>query len=97
MNRRKLLTFIGLAPLAPIAAWAKPIDDRWYPKPGLVPFGPFVPDKSDYIDTLAADGPRRYRWVENDTRLVCENHHDKAWPDECDCGPGMRYGDTLRS
>lgn len=22
--------------------------------------------------------------------LVCENHHDKAWPDECDCGPGMR-------
>lgn len=23
-------------------------------------------------------------------RLVCENHRDKAWPDECDCGPGMR-------
>lgn len=21
--------------------------------------------------------------------LVCENHRDKAWPDECDCGPGM--------
>lgn len=29
-------------------------------------------------------------------RLVCENHRDKAWPEECDCGPGMRYGDTLR-
>ncbi len=23
------------------------------------------------------------------TRLVCENHPDKAWPDECNCGPGM--------
>jgi hypothetical protein len=22
-------------------------------------------------------------------RLVCEWHHDKAWPNECDCGPGM--------
>lgn len=22
-------------------------------------------------------------------RLVCENHPTKAWPDECDCGPGM--------
>jgi hypothetical protein len=21
--------------------------------------------------------------------LVCENHRNKAWPDECDCGPGM--------
>lgn len=21
--------------------------------------------------------------------LVCENHPDKAWPDECDCGAGM--------
>lgn len=21
--------------------------------------------------------------------LVCENHRDKAWPEECDCGPGM--------
>lgn len=23
------------------------------------------------------------------TRLVCENHPDKAWPTECDCGAGM--------
>lgn len=22
-------------------------------------------------------------------RLVCENHPTKAWPNECDCGPGM--------
>lgn len=22
-------------------------------------------------------------------RLVCENHPTKAWPEECDCGPGM--------
>jgi hypothetical protein len=21
--------------------------------------------------------------------LVCENHPDKAWPDECECGAGM--------
>lgn len=22
-------------------------------------------------------------------RWVCENHADKAWPDVCECGPGM--------
>lgn len=29
-------------------------------------------------------------------RLVCENHRDKAWPDECDCGAGMRESDAKR-
>ena len=23
------------------------------------------------------------------SRRVCENHRDKSWPDECDCGAGM--------
>lgn len=27
--------------------------------------------------------------------LVCENHPDKAWPDECDCGAGMHAGKEL--
>lgn len=30
-------------------------------------------------------------------RLVCENHPTKAWPDECDCGPGMNSGDGIIS
>jgi hypothetical protein len=26
--------------------------------------------------------------------LVCENHPDKAWPDECECGAGMALKDN---
>jgi hypothetical protein len=27
--------------------------------------------------------------IRRESRLVCENHPDKAWPDECECGAGM--------
>lgn len=27
-------------------------------------------------------------WNDPDCKWVCENHVDKAWPDECNCGAG---------
>lgn len=86
MNRRKLLTWIGLAPFVPVAAKAieqAPIDDGWVP--------------ASYEWTKTAGLQRVYivyggggSGGYNHGRLVCENHPDKTWPDECDCGPGMK-------
>jgi hypothetical protein len=98
MNRRSLLAFIGLAPFVPVAAKAT----ERVPISSLVPFEPFRPDRGAWAITGGPipGGPiPTYPGLQAlfGTSLVCENHRDKAWPEECDCGPGMRYGDTLRS
>lgn len=83
MNRRKLLAFIGLAPFVPFAARAAPAQTLML----------FV---SNYTREVYHGGFPVFAQFEPD-RLVCENHRDKAWPEECDCGPGMRYGDGHKS
>lgn len=95
MNRRKLLTFIGFAPFVPVAAKAaEPIDDGWYPVLSYTPWTGGNPTYAQFT-AVAGGGPGNgLVWYD---RLVCENHHDNAWPEECKCGPGMRTCDTLRS
>lgn len=89
MNRRSFFGFIAAAPLLPIAAKAEGQPASTVNNSAQAVLGSHM----IYIWGAGGGGGAGFA-REFPGPLVCENHRDKAWPEECDCGPGMRIHDV---